>query len=229
LSKTQVIKYAKKYPWTSNSLISSKTNVPTWYKDIQPPNTTVTSLPIDKNVKSCIPFLDAFTIGYQIPLWADLAVEKTNEGTRFTWNTPEVEVIGERPPSMAPGLPIPVGYSPAHYIWKMPNFIETPLNYSIIVTHPFNRADLPFLTLTGVVDSDSIMWNGNIPFFIKEDFEGVIPMGTPIAQVIPFKREEWTSKEDSSLVARGSLKNKAADLISIGYYKKFMWKKKSYD
>ena len=29
---------------------------------------------------------------------------------------------------------------------------------------------------------------------IKENFTGVIKMGTPIAQIIPFKRENWFSK-----------------------------------
>jgi hypothetical protein len=52
--------------------------------------------------------------------------------------------------------------------------------------------DLPFTILPGVVDTDRYTAPVNFPFLINDpNFEGLIPAGTPIAQVIPFKREPW--------------------------------------
>jgi hypothetical protein len=46
--------------------------------------------------------------------------------------------------------------------------------------------------MEGVVDTDTYNAPVNFPFVLKNvNFEGLIPAGTPIAQVIPFKREEW--------------------------------------
>jgi hypothetical protein len=37
-----------------------------------------------------------------------------------------------------------------HNLW----IIEAPDGYAVLFTHPFNRFDLPFTTLTGLVDCD---------------------------------------------------------------------------
>ena len=50
-----------------------------------------------------------------------------------------------------------------------------------------------FRILPGIVDTDDSYSPVNFPMVINDpDFEGLIPKGTPIAQVIPFKRESWT-------------------------------------
>jgi hypothetical protein len=54
--------------------------------------------------------------------------------------------------------------------------------------------------MAGIVDSDKYHGAGNIPFFLKEEFEGLIPKGTPYAQIIPIKRAEWTTVFDPALV-----------------------------
>jgi hypothetical protein len=95
--------------------------------------------------------------------------------------------------------------------------------------HPVNRYDLPFITLTGVVDSDIAMSPGNLPFFIKKDFEGIIPKGTPIVQIFPFKRDDWKSQEDMSLVEEGKKETLLALRLAFGYYKSYVWKKKTYN
>jgi hypothetical protein len=70
--------------------------------------------------------------------------------------------------------------------------------------------------------------SGNIPFFIKEGFSGVIPKGTPIAQVIPFKRESWTSKCLASDRKAYSLFMTLRDTYLDGFYSRFMRQPKSY-
>ena len=57
----------------------------------------------------------------------------------------------------------------------------------------------PIKVFEGIVDTDQqhIM---NFPFVYKDpEFEGIIPAGTPIVQVIPFKREKWTMDFDNKI------------------------------
>ena len=57
---------------------------------------------------------------------------------------------------------------------------------------PFNNSDLMFEPFSGVIHTDIFstyikiltLWKG------PEDFKGIINAGTPMVQMIPFKREE---------------------------------------
>src|SRR4029077_2309009 len=66
----------------------------------------------------------------------------------------------------------------------------------LLVTHPINRADLPFVSLTGLIDADLYRDNYiNFPARWRDpDFRGVLPKGTPVAQCVPIKREAWTAR-----------------------------------
>ncbi|MCG8461128.1 MAG: hypothetical protein MI919_32995, partial [Holophagales bacterium] len=71
-------------------------------------------------------------------------------------------------------------------IVKFNNFwtIECPSGWSLLVTHPVNREDLPFRTLTGLVDADRY-GDAFIHFparWSDPDFTGLLPRGTPVAQ-----------------------------------------------
>jgi hypothetical protein len=84
------------------------------------------------------------------------------------------------------------------FVLKFMNFwtIATPLGYSLLFTHPLNRPELPFTTITGLVDTDTYT-DGLVHFpahWHDADFNGVLPKGTPVAQCIPVKREKWTSR-----------------------------------
>jgi hypothetical protein len=69
--------------------------------------------------------------------------------------------------------------------------IELEAGYSLFATHPVNRDDLPFRTLTGLVDSDRFTAVGILfpAAWTDERFEGVLPAGTPVAQCFPVSRE----------------------------------------
>ncbi|MGB6237383.1 MAG: hypothetical protein WBG16_08555, partial [Bradyrhizobium sp.] len=57
-------------------------------------------------------------------------------------------------------------------------------------THPVNRDDLPFRLITGLVDAD-LFHDGGINFpaiWLEPDFSGVLPKGTPVAQVFAVPR-----------------------------------------
>ena len=65
----------------------------------------------------------------------------------------------------------------------------------MLLTHPVNRLDLPFTTLTGLVDSDAYHdnWVHFPAHWHDPDYTGVLPKGTPIAQCMAVKRESWTA------------------------------------
>jgi hypothetical protein len=150
----------------------------------------------DDTVKRCPPFLDAMTCGFMIPLFCDLAV-KAGE---FTWDAelpagvagyPRAP-IGFHDAAQVTGTPL---FDPDRFLIKFHNLwtIAAPEGWALLITHPLNRFDLPFTTLTGLVDCDRYI-DAFIHFpalWRDQAFTGVLPRGTPIAQCIPVKRESW--------------------------------------
>lgn len=179
--------------------------------------------------KICQPFLDAMTSGYMVTLPATIVVvqEVGKDGVkhpRLYWNT-TFDIADLQDPLVALQFPTPHGYSKELFRWINNWKIETPAGYSLLYVHPVNRSDLPFHTLTGFVDSDKLPNSVFLPFFIKDSFEGEIPLGTPIAQVFPIKRDSWQSSEHLETFEYGY------DLIKQGFqkvYKKLWWSKKIY-
>ncbi len=182
----------------------------------------------NKALKLCFPYLDALTSGYTIELWTDIQVKQTVDGPQFKWMM-EPQPVNSRDIEPAKLLPIPLGCSKHQFVWMPPMCFKLPVGYSLLVTHPLNRHDLPFVTLSGVIDADKGIALGNYPFFLQKDFEGVIEAGTPIAQIIPFKRESWESEKDQSLVMLGEKINHLSNrLIRGGFYGKNVWSRKNY-
>ncbi len=89
-------------------------------------------------------------------------------------------------------------FEPDRFLIKFHNLwtIEAPEGYSVLFTHPLNRFDLPFTTITGLVDCDRYRDNWvHFPAHWHDiNFSGVVPKGTPIAQVVPVRRETWSAE-----------------------------------
>jgi hypothetical protein len=159
------------------------------------PNTTI---------KKCMPVLDDMSAGYFILTPADIIVSYDyNIGMHsFSWS---LEINNDTAPSIPPiisthsteqisHLPVPENYSVHPFKFQNYYRIVTPEGYSCLFRHPSWRFDLPYYTLSGLVDTDSHPVPINFPFLIKNNWEGIIPEGTPIVQVIPFRRTEWVSE-----------------------------------
>jgi hypothetical protein len=157
----------------------------------------------DDTVKRCPPFIDAMTCGFLIPLICDLRVENGE----FSWDE-------DLPPGGAVSfVRAPIGFHDAaqvtgtplaqddRFLLKFHNLwtIEAPPGYALMFTHPVNRLDLPFTTLTGLVDCDrhKDAWIHFPAQWRDEGFSGVLPRGTPIAQCIPVRRETWTARTEA--------------------------------
>ena len=174
--------------------------LPDWYKAMPQKAFSQTMGEETQTVKKCPPFIDAMTYGFLIPLPIDLSVRDGE----FSWNfeLPEGFVseyshspIGFHDPSQVAGTPF---FDDDRFIIKFNNFwtIEAPPGYSLLFTHPVNRTDLPFTTLTGLVDCDR--FHDTPPNFPARwhdtGFDGVLPKGTPVAQCLPVKRESWAAR-----------------------------------
>jgi hypothetical protein len=204
--------------------------VPEWYRVIPSfvaDSKTIVGLKDNMTVKTCMPFLDSLITGYMITTYQDIQVVQENGKALVTWLIqPEPLVVRDK--NINASIPAPNGYEDTHFSWKSPLNYQTPKGISMLVTHPLNRFDLPFLTLSGIVDSEEGMVGGQLPFFIKKGFEGIIPKGTPFAQLIPFKKENWVAEEDESLLKKGREINHLSNSVLRGWYKNSRWKKAYY-
>lgn len=196
---------------------SSKT-IPSWYKAMDRVTDGV------QTVKTCMPFLDAYTAGYTLVLPADIYV-KNGQIQEIT----NVQIVEKHKPSQTIDMPLSGEYYSQPYKWINYFFIKTPRGYSSFFMHPVNRLDLPFYTLSGFVDTDSFPAPVNFPFFIKKDFEGIIKEGTPIAQVIPIKREDWKMdvNDSENHHVPSSITNNLGN-PPFNLYKRKFWKQKRY-
>ena len=147
-----------------------------------------------RTLKHCPPVIDALSTGVLIPLAADLAVAEGE--VSWNWDPPVLEdaritraPVGLHVAEQAEGAPFRLG---AGVVLKFMNFwtLEAPEGFSLLFTHPLNREDLPFRTLSGVVDCD-LFRDGYVHFpalWTDPGFEGRLARGTPVAQVFALPR-----------------------------------------
>jgi len=231
------IKFIPFKPSKDNQLlkpIPALKNLPDWYKAISPftgkdkKQKAFSDSTKNVTVKWCNPFGDALGAGYFMLLENDVQVTQENGTQGFVWFRGGNAFIGEHSKQQVSPELIPDGYSDQP--WKFLNFwgIKTPPGYSTLFTHPMNRTELPFLTLSGVVDTDDYNQPVNFPFVIRNDFEGIIEAGTPIAQVVPFRRESWKATFDEfDPIKTSAIQSKFSRKITRPY-KLGYWKRKEY-
>jgi hypothetical protein len=214
----------------SSDILAAKSLIPEWYKNTQKVNTKELSFDSSspKNIKYCRPFLDAFTTGYIMVTPFDIMVKKENNITFFTWSDANVQILSVRDSKSSSLLPIPKGFSNENFIWNTTHDIKLPKGYSALFLHPLNRHDLPFVTLNAVIDGE-LIHTGNVPFFIKEDFEGLIPAGTPYLQIIPFKIEQWVKEKNENLFSEARLQSLWASSFLYGWYVNYKWSRKRFE
>jgi hypothetical protein len=159
--------------------------VPGWYKDMESYFHEEKDKP---TIKKCMPVFDSITAGYLILLPQDINVKIIN-GVQ-TFESKDFDLILSHSIEQARSHP----YANGQDYPKLKNYwsIQTPPGYSIEVVNPNHRESV-FTILPGIVDTDNYIFPINFPMVINDlKFEGVIPKGTPIAQILPFKRDEWT-------------------------------------
>lgn len=177
-------------------------------------------------VKRCIPFFDAMTSGYMVTLSSDVIFVDPKDFThRVIW-TVSNDIVGTHGNGQIKDMPVPEGYDEI-FKWMFYFTIKTPPGYSCMFMHPNFMYDSPFITISGVVDTDKHPVPINFPFFLKEGFMGKIEKGTPICQIIPFKRESWKMEKERFDDAKPSALDGLHSVIEKSYKTRF-WSRKSY-
>jgi hypothetical protein len=206
--------------------------IPQWYRDSETfkggsPSFRYDGVP-DLGLKMCHPFRDSLFSGYIQESWQDIYISADESGEMtYAYRTqPGIISVRDRP-----NLPIGQEFYPKELTINPQWTPQLPRGWSMLYTSPFNRVDLPLVVLSGIVDHDKLTHFdevGNLPFYLKSDFSGILPKGTPLYQMIPIKREAWISvakryNEKEQL----SIQNRILSRIWGGYKKEF-WTRKEF-
>lgn len=214
----------------------AKNYIPDWYKNMQPFHDNVSNVfPKPSTGKKCIPFLDTFLSGYIQETWCDIAVEKkqiddNNFEIIYNWGG-NVQPISTRSSEFSTPMLLPKNdkFYPIEFLWQTQWEPKLPPGYSCLYMHPMNRYDLPFYVMNGIIDSDEYPVAGPLPIFIEKDFEGIIPAGTPMYQMIFFERHSWKHViGNQKTVDTEKILAETRKYFYDGY-KKLFWKKKNFD
>lgn len=206
-------------------------DIPVWYidtpeyigedvKKITQPGAT------SHTVKKCIPVFDAMTSGYILYTQVDVQVTQVDGSPYYIWA--DQGAIEFHPIEQAPLHPLRNNLS--YPKWINPYSIITPAGYSCLFIQPLHRESI-FTILPGVVDTDKYNASVSFPFVLNDvKFEGIIPAGTPVAQVIPFKRNFWKHKIGKNKELRkAKISSAKRKTMFFNSYKKQFWTRKKYD
>jgi hypothetical protein len=206
--------------------------VPQWYKQISKfENKKFDFFKNNLTIKSCVPFLESLTMGYIQETWCDINIERDKDNNISYGFSIGPEIISMRNKISSDKLLDKKIFYEIEFTWRLFWIPKLPKGYSMLYTHPLNRNDLPFQSLSGIIDSDVFYDNkngysmgGNYPFYIKKDFEGIIPAGTPMYQMIPIKRNRWLG-DDGKLNPYNQISPRK---FFYNGYKKLYWQRKEY-
>jgi Family of unknown function (DUF6065) len=167
----------------------AKAYLPEWFRKLRPVDDQELSVSSNgQTVKRCMPFLDAMTLGWIIPLAASVRLQVADDGktVEYGWHFDRPMVSDHQPHQIAghPAQPRPP--RKFHNYWT----IRTPPGWSCLFTAPLNRAHPAIEIVAGVVDTDRYASLINFPFLVTgPDGIYTLEKGMPLVQVIPFRRD----------------------------------------
>lgn len=220
--------------------VPSKKIIPDWYKkmssfvdDNNPRPTTFRGDGFNSNltIKRCVPVRDVLTSGYYLLTSNDIVIEKRGADLDSQWSRAGSTTISSHSSGQFNGSHLTEKAIDNNVILKfnVPWRIYTEKGSSCYFTHP-EYLDLPFTTLSGIVDTDK-MHEINFPFCVdmKDDEPILIEKGTPIVHILPFMRRDWVSSVAEHKPEDG--RKHYSDFYSVfsGWYRRFAHSKKRYD
>ncbi len=169
--------------------VPARDYLPAWFRKLPAVDEAqLSSTDTGLTIKRCMPFLDAMTTGWVIPLAATvrLAIREGGATVDAGWDFDRPMVSNH---GMHQVRGNPWGTRPPckfHNFWT----IVTPPGWSCLFVDPLNRPNGVFQVLAGVVDTDTYRAPVHFPFFATgPDGLHVIDKGSPLIQVIPFRRD----------------------------------------
>lgn len=169
--------------------VPAKSVLPDWYRRLPPIDKRhVTATDNGHTIKRCMPFLDAMTTGWILPLAATVRLEIRDNGRIVDagWEIDRVMISNHSAHQVAGNPHEPRPPCKFHNYWT----IKTPPGWSCLFVPPLNRPNPVFEVIAGVVDTDTYHSLINFPFFATAP-DGVytVERGSPLVQVIPFRRD----------------------------------------
>jgi len=211
--------------------------IPDWWKAMTPytkeednpegNKLIIKNLVSNAGPKKCVPMLDAITSGYIIPLWADVQVKNVDDSKYVTWRV--TQPVFQEHGNQSREVETPVGYQAQVFKFLNKWRMITPKGYSCLILPPFGYRQTGVQAIPAVIDTDKSSLEILPPVWFSEDFEGILEKGTPIVQVIPFKRSDW--KAEYSYLKDGEyqkLQDKNFGATLVNHYMKKVWSKKTY-
>ncbi len=169
--------------------VPAKAYLPDWFRRLPAVDDGVSGLNnTGLTVKRCMPFLDAMTTGWIIVLPATVRLDISENGSRVDagWDFDRT-LVSNHGAHQVKGNPF--GARPPckfHNYWT----IATPAGWSCLFVQPLNRPNGVFEVAAGIVDTDTYRSPIHFPFFATgADGMHVIEKGSPLVQVIPFRRD----------------------------------------
>lgn len=205
-------------------------NIPQWYLDtpeyLNGVREHIEGQQTPHTIKKCIPVFDAMTSGYILYTQVEVEVLQKEGHAYFQW--PSQEAISFHPIEQAHLHPQQNGSQ--YPKWINPYVIKTPPGYSSLFLPPMHNANGIFTIFPGIVDTDKYYSPTNFPFTLNDPkWTGIIPPGTPIAQVIPFKRDSWKmSTTDMEIVEESRIIFAKLKTLLYNGYKKQFWTRKEF-
>jgi hypothetical protein len=227
-----------KMPGVFPEPVPASKNLPEWYKNQlayydndKTPHDGFQNL----TVKKCMAIFDTLFMGYILKAPVDIYID-TTDGESLKY-----ELAGnhqfQRP--LAGGhhelqydqMPIDKDFYVKdllrlNMIW----LIRTDPGYSSLFINPMLHDSSPLMAVPGVIDTDDFYTNGLFSFFVKKNYKGVIKKGTPLLQVLPFKREDFSHKiiRDNDITSKINIQDNLLRTYFNSAYKNLFWKRKKY-
>mgnify|MGYP001053910133 FL=1 len=199
----------------SKPILASKVQ-PEWWKKMR--INEIVRGDKQQTIRACPAMQDWLTMGYYLVAETDIVVQvgqdlNSDGGTQTSaWSYeqkkigssshPDTQFGNAMEPEKRAGLPVKDAFK-----FRNPWNIKTPDGYSTLYLDPFLHQNQHFSVWPGIIDTDKFnlnMDNAQIIFYPKVDHSFIIKKGTPIVQIIPFRREEWSSsaqiKEPQSFI-----------------------------
>jgi len=184
-------------------------------------------------VKKCPAVFDLMSSGYilkcPVDVYIDATGEKLNVDVQFA-NGIGQSVTGNHDLLQYDEMPVDDSFIRELFRLNLIWLVSTPRGYSSLFLSPQFSDNTFIQAVPGIIDTDEYISDGLFSFFIKKGFKGEIKRGTPLIQVIPFKREDYEmevlqDKSFPSTILKQRVKNSS---FFSGGYKKLFWKKKVY-
>lgn len=216
--------------------IPAKFAIPKWLKelspyfsvnesDVKPGFQIFNDAETNQTAKRCLPMVDAVMAGYVLPLTYDINISEVDGFPNFEWRG-----------GMGVGFHSPKQISTHSFVSLNQNIpkilnpwaIETPSGYSCLFISHLNSDDKIIEPFAGIVDTDRYFAPVHFPFLLKKGWTGLLEAGSPVVQVIPFKRESWTMEIHSGETPKIL---KSANTVFTTFrnaYRKTAWKRKDF-